>query len=441
LSNMQQEIEEELERDEEIVWQMIPLSYSFILHYTFRQEGASLVPQLLEAKERASRSESRYATHIVRQYLALAAVEAGRLYQAYEESLAALDLIKQLAGYALLKGYYEMALAQVYFQWNRLEEARDLLHTMVHDATAWQHLDLLAWGHAGLIQVELARGDRPAAALALHELEHLLQRERFAFYPGWLLALRAYWWLAQGQLREAVDWAAGVVFPNEAWERGSYDAFPAVIQVHFAEHRWTEALSLLERWRGHLDRPANTRITITYLAQYLVALHQTGKTEQAHVIAARLFALTEPEGYLRVYLDEGEPMKSALKMLLEAPPHADPTASAVAVSRPYVSRLLEAFEQEERKGTQVREASPVTTHKALPHPPPNAIQRELIEPLSRQEHQVLRLLVAGNTYAEMAQALIVSPNTIKTQVSSIYHKLGVSRRAEAIALTQRLQLL
>jgi LuxR family maltose regulon positive regulatory protein len=63
------------------------------------------------------------------------------------------------------------------------------------------------------------------------------------------------------------------------------------------------------------------------------------------------------------------------------------------------------------------------------------------EPLSRQEQRVLRLLVAGQTYAEIAEALVVSPNTVKTQVSSIYRKLGVSRRAEAIAKASWLHLL
>jgi LuxR family maltose regulon positive regulatory protein len=53
----------------------------------------------------------------------------------------------------------------------------------------------------------------------------------------------------------------------------------------------------------------------------------------------------------------------------------------------------------------------------------------------------LRLLVAGRAYAEIAQELIVSPNTVKTQISSIYRKLGVSRRAEAIAKTSQLHLL
>ncbi len=64
-----------------------------------------------------------------------------------------------------------------------------------------------------------------------------------------------------------------------------------------------------------------------------------------------------------------------------------------------------------------------------------------MEPLSPQEFKVLRLLVAGRTYAEMAESLIVSIHTIKTQVSSIYRKLGVNRRAEAIAASRRFHLL
>ncbi len=442
LSHIHQEIEEELEREEEVIWQIIPLGCAFLLHYTFRQEGARLLPQLLAAYERANRSESRYATHIVRQFLALAAVEAGRLHLAYEECLTALDLIRQMAGYALLKGYFEMALAQVFYQWNRLEEARELLHTMIHDAAAWQQIDLLAWGHAGLVQVELARGDHALAALALHDLEHLVQRERFAFYPGWLPTLRAQWWIAQGQLQEASDWAARVVFPEELWERNLYAAFPVVIQVYFAQHRWQEAVALLERFRSHLDRPANIRITLTYLAQSLVALHHMGKRDQACLVAARLFALTEPEGYIRLYLDLGEPMKQALKALISAPPDAPSDAGSASFVRSYVGRLLVLFEQE---GSL---AAPHTPHADQPFasmpenlPAPAEEGPLPLEPLSPQELKVLHLLVVGHTYAEMAERLVVSIHTIKTQVSSIYRKLGVSRRAEAIAASRQFHLL
>jgi len=162
-------------------------------------------------------------------------------------------------------------------------------------------------------------------------------------------------------------------------------------------------------------------------------------------VAARLLSMTEPEGWIRLYLDAGEPMRQALEALLEANDRGGSDASqedgnsrnAVFLSSLYVSRLLAAFEQEKETG-----AHRATDQQEIqPEPAAAAVQRQGVEPLSRQELRVLRLLVTGQTYAEMAETLIVSPNTIKTQVSSIYRKLGVSRRAEAIAATQRLQIL
>ena len=194
-----------------------------------------------------------------------------------------------------------------------------------------------------------------------------------------------------------------------------------------------------EHFNWHRDQQSDIEKTLEWMALYVVALSQVGQAEQARTVAARLLAMTEPEDYIRVYLDAGPSMKQVLKLLLEEPLERD--ASTATISTSYVLHLLAAFEQEESRLTRGSEVPPAATHKALPHPPQKAVQRGLIEPLSRQEQQVLRLLVGGSTYAEMAQALIVSPNTIKTQVSSIYRKLGVSRRAEAIALTQRLQLL
>jgi LuxR family transcriptional regulator, maltose regulon positive regulatory protein len=414
LSRMQQEIEEELDQDEEILWQITPLGGRFVFHYEFRCEGALLLPQLLDARQRASRSDSRYATYKVRQWLALAAVEAGCLHLAYEESQAVLILIEQMAGYALLKGYFQIALAQVFYQWNRLEEARDLLHTVVQDAAARQQLDTLAWGYVELMQIELATRDQSLAQQALHEVEKLVQREHFGIYPDWLPTLRAQWWLAQGQVREASDWAAGVVFPQETWERSLYHAFPVVIQVYFAQRRFREAVSLLERFSAHLDRPANIRITLTYLAQLLVALHQIGQIEQAREVAARLFALTEPEGYLRVYLDEGEPMRQALQALLSPPSQQHALAPSTTA---YISRLLAAFEQEAAMSESALPASRKASGASLG--------------LTAREVEVLRLLAAGLTDAQIAGQLVISPRTVNVHLTSIYRKIAVSSRAAA----------
>jgi LuxR family maltose regulon positive regulatory protein len=370
--------------------------------------------------------------------LALAAVRAGQLRLAYQESQAALDLIEQMAGYVLLKGYFEIAQIEVWYQWNRLEEARGLLRTVVHDAAAWQQLDLLAWGYVEQMQVALATSDWSLAQQALHEVEQLVRRERFGFYPGRVPTLEAQWWLAQGQVREASNWAAGVVFPEEPWERNLYDAFPVVVRVYFAERRWREALELLERWSVHLDRPANIEITMTYLAQSLVALHQADKSDQARGIAARLFALTEPEGYMRVYLNEGEPMRQALLAWLTSHSGQHPQASSTTT---YVSRLLTAFEQEANSASPSLEAATMPDPLPSRVPQPSPAASALVASLTRREQEVLRLLVAGQTYAEMAEALVVSPNTIKSQVGSIYRKLNVRSRLEAYAAAQRLRLL
>jgi LuxR family maltose regulon positive regulatory protein len=437
LSGMQQEMQE-LDRDEEVIWQMIPLAYSFFLQCGPQQEGALLVPRLLAAKERASRSGSHFANVKVRQWLAVAALKAGKLRLAYEESQAALDLIEQIAGYTLLKGYFEMVLVEVWYQWNRLEEARERLQMALHEAFAWQQLDVLGWAYVDLMQVELARGAWSAAEQALHEVEQLVQRERYGVYPGWLPAMRADFWLAQGRLREASDWAAGVVFPEEPWDPGSYSAFPVVIRVYFAERRWTKALELLDRWSSHLDRSANIEVAIPYLSQLLVALHQANQSEQARRVAARLFALTEPEGYLRVYLDEGEPMRQALLALLTSDEEHQPQAPSMTA---YVSRLLAAFKDEERGAGTSLEAAPAPEPASSLTTQAAAASAALAASLTRREREVLRLLVAGASNREIAQTLVIELPTVKKHVSNLLSKLGVISRTQAIAQVRTLSLL
>src|SRR5439155_1197515 len=171
-----------------------------------------------------------------------------------------------------------------------VEEARGRLRTVIGDAATWQQSDLLLAGYIRLMQVELARGDLSAVQQALQEFEQLKGYQGYRHW-SWLPIMRAQWWLAQGQMKEAAGWAMSIVFPEGAWERSLYDAFPVVMRVYFAELRWTEALELLDRFSGGLDRSANIMITLTYLAQYMVALHHAGQNEQSHEVSALLVAL------------------------------------------------------------------------------------------------------------------------------------------------------
>jgi LuxR family maltose regulon positive regulatory protein len=435
LSSIQREIEHQ-DREDEGIWLMIELSLTFILHYTVRQEGALLVPRLQDAKQRMSLSKNRFVTIKVTQWLAMASVEAGQLHQAHQECLAGLDLLEQFVGYALLAGYFYMALAIVFYEWNQLEEVRCVLRKMIHDAAAWQQVDLHVFGYRHLFSVELAAGDLAAAHLALQEAEHLALHQGYALQRAWLTDMRVRWWLAQGNLSEASDWAAHVVFPQGAWEPHFYDELPTLIHIYFAQHQWTRALETLERFSTYFDRPGIISWTTTsYLSLYAVALYQTGKMEQARATAIRLFTLTEPGGFIRLYLDAGDPMRRLLQSLLDVPQNSEQRVSAVA--RSYVLTLLKAFEQEQRQ-EQREETAPTLARQIQGLQ--NIAHSSLIGPLSPQEQRVLQSMCAGRSNREIAGEFVVSINTVKAHVKKIYSKLQVRNRIEACQVARALRL-
>jgi LuxR family maltose regulon positive regulatory protein len=432
---------EALPQDEEVRWNMIPLYFTFWRTALLQGEGATLIPKLLVAKQRMMEAGDSLVTIRVMSWLAHAYTQAGQLHLAQQECLEALALIEQSGARTIMAGYLYHFLLQIAYAWNRLEEAAEWLHRLQRIAQDWRLMDLLVREELLAARLELAKGDLSTAELSLQQLEALIEQEGLVNHTPGMIALRVQWWLAQGNLAEAAKWAARTTLSPQAWNPLRKREVLMLVRVSLAQQQYAQAIETLESFSQHLDRPGDIDTALEFLTLYVVALHQGGKKEQATRIAARLLALTEPEDYIRVYLDAGLLMKHALFTFLKAPHDNEPSPTPVPISRPYVSRVLAAFEQEEWRLPRGKEPSPATTHKNLPHSPQQADPQTLIEPLSPQEQRVLRLLVAGQTYAEMAQALIVSPNTIKTQVSSIYRKLGVNRRVEAIALTQRLHLL
>ena len=432
---------ESLPQDEEARWNMIPLYFTFWRTALLQGEGASLIPKLLAAKQQMMGAGDSLVMIRVMSWLAFAYVQAAQLHLAQQECLETLALIEQSGARTIMAGYVYHFLFQISYAWNRLEEAADWLYRSQSIAQNWQLMDLLVRGELLAARLEMAKGDLSTAELSLQKVEALIEQEGLVNHAPAMIALRVQWWLAQVNLAEATKWAAHTTLSPEAWNPLRKGEVLMLVRVYLAQQQYAKAIETLERFSQHLDRPGDIETALEFLALYVVALHQGGKREQAIHVAARLLALTEPEGAIRVYLDAGLHMKQALITLLKVPQDTESSLTSVPISRLYISRLLAAFEQEEWRSTHGREASSATTHKTMPHSPQRADPQTPFEPLSPGEQRVLRLLVAGQTYAEMAEVLVVSPNTIKTQISSIYRKLGVSRRAEAIARTSQLHLL
>jgi len=429
---------EALPQDEEVGWNLIPLFLTFRLIAVLQGEGASLIPRLLAAKQQAAEARDFLATIRVMSWLALGYTQATQLHRAKRECLEGLSLAEHIGGRTFQVGYLYYQLFEVFFARNRLEEASDWLQRLQRIAQDWQQVELLVRGEIASGRLALARGDLEAAQQGLRQLEALLEREGFAYHAPWVSMLRVQWWLARGDLAEASVWAAQARDSLDTWDPLRKREMVMLVRVCLAQQNAAQAIEMLDGFRQRLDQSRDSETAIQFLALQVVALHQAGRREQAAAVAARLLRLTEPEGYLRVYLDEGEPMRQALLALLTADFQRQPQAPPMTA---YVSKLLAAFADEERGAGTSPAAARALEPASSPAPPSSAASSALVASLTRREQEVLRLLASGASNREIADALVIELPTVKKHVSNLLGKLGASSRTQAIVQARALSLL
>ncbi|MEO6888735.1 MAG: LuxR C-terminal-related transcriptional regulator [Ktedonobacteraceae bacterium] len=429
---------EGLDQDEELSWNMIVHSLSFWLTESFEREGALLIPRLLQFKQQAEHAGDRLVSIRVMEWLANAYLRAGQMQQVERECLAGLALVKHIGGHTAWAGYLHLFLFHAYYAWDRLEEAAGSLQQTLRIAQDWQQVDLLTSGHLYMTWISLARGDLAAADQGVHQAEALVQQERFALSPLSVEVARVQHRLAAGDLEAARTFAQQVVFSPQAWDPNEKWAVLMLVRVYLALHQFPRALDLLDRFRELLDRPGDIYMTIHLLALQIVALYQAGKREQALTVTARLLDLTERDGYIRVYLDQGEPMRQALLAFLASHTRQHKLIRSIVS---YASKLLAAFEQVEQ-GARISEVSAATLSPSSAFAPKTASREpSLVVSLTCREQEVLRLLAAGASNQEIAQTLVISLDTVKKHVSHLLGKLGATSRTQAIAQARARSLL
>jgi LuxR family maltose regulon positive regulatory protein len=261
-------------------------------------------------------------------------------------------------------------------------------------------------------RLKLTAGEGAAAGVCLERARSLVEGAEFPDWTGRLERLRLEVWLAQGQLRAAVGWA------NEMIEVGAREGPTASAETRLAIARaliaqgdapsLTRALALLKPLFQAAEAEGRVGTAIEALALQALAGWRRGDHAGAMVALERALRLAEPEGYVRLFADLGLSMARLLQ-----------EARAREVAPEYVTKLLAAFEGDR--------ASPATA--ALP------------EPLSQREQEVLKLIAAGLTNREIAEALVISAETVKKHTSSIYSKLRVGNRTEAASRARELNLL
>ena len=188
-------------------------------------------------------------------------------------------------------------------------------------------------------------------------------------------------------------------------------------RVLIALDRAGESLPLLERLLEAARSMGRYGDEIRYLTLRSMAFQSLDDKTAALDSLSQVLTLARPEGYVRIFVDEGEPMAALL-------------ASAVSqgMEPDYASELLAAFPE------KVQQAVEFDMELA-------SISQPLVEPLSEREIEVLQLMTDGLKYKEVAERLVISLNTVRHHTRNIYGKLGVSSRAQAIARARDLNIL
>jgi LuxR family maltose regulon positive regulatory protein len=310
-------------------------------------------------------------------------------------------------------------------EWSELEAAEKAISAGIRLITPARVVDpaLAAEGYAALARIRQARGDAQGAMGALDDFVALaLQRGFGASTLARIGAVRAHLWLMQGNLTAAKHWAdtagpgpdAPVCYPKEL-------EFLVLARVLTAK-KDRRVVGLLDRLLADAEIHGRTRSAIEILVLQSLAHKNFGRSLRWQAALERALALAEPEGYVRVFADEGAAMATLLRH-----------AYGQGIAPEFVMQLLKSFGHRTVEQTVARAPSRGLNGGHAEWRPALDV---LIDPLTPRESEILGLLASGASNQELAQRLFVTTNTIKAHVHHIFGKLGVKNRTQAIIRAQ-----
>ncbi|RTE08468.1 LuxR C-terminal-related transcriptional regulator [Paenibacillus whitsoniae] len=320
---------------------------------------------------------------------------------------------------SLLNLYVKQSLYEGYYEWNRLEQCRELFPALKRAAMSHQIPGLLIPLCLIEARIHLAEGRSRLAHDVIDET--LLACKKLDTH--WIDVLRACkvrLYVQDGQISQAKKELAhlGLTVKDKPTFNKEFE-FITLCRFLGKQRKETEALRLLEQlWpQSEREQLYSSLVEIAILQALLEA--QRGQRSAALQYVHKALVIGEPFGYIRSFLDEGAAMAELLSAYLSS--SDTELSSSSGVSEAYVRMLLALFPKVSKPYTT---PDPVTA-----------------EALTRRESDLLRLIQQGASNKQMAAALSLSEGTVRIYLSRLYEKLGVSSRTQALVAAQDLNLL
>jgi LuxR family maltose regulon positive regulatory protein len=317
-------------------------------------------------------------------------------------------------------GHVHASLARVLYEWNDLEGAAAHLERSVELGQLTRLPSSVRLGASLLGWTRQVQGKEDGVAGVPPQIAEIAEREQRDLEDVDFTAWRVQSWIAQGKLVAAEAWAekylAGQAQPPPWRPYGDL----ALARTLIAQGRLADALDILAQVLRLASDSGGTDWVIKSRIFEAMALQTMNETARALDPLSQALSLGEPEGYVRAFVDEGEPMAVLLRQ-----------AGLHGVASRYVDRLLSALCRVERETGRMETAARQVTPSSS----------ALVESLTERELEVLRLINAGLSNREIAERLVVSLNTVTTHIKGLYAKLNVHSRTQAVNRARDLGLL
>lgn len=280
-----------------------------------------------------------------------------------------------------------------------------------------QRTTLVDWDHRwNLAQARLkeSNGKWDAALQCLDDAQRGYIKNPIPIFQP-IMARKARIHLKQERLDKAQAWARehSLSVKDEASYLGEYKHL-TLARIRLAEGSFTGVHELLERLLALAETQKRTGSVIEILLTQALVHQAQGDLPRALTALERTLTLTEPEGYIRIFVDEGEAIRSLISdFRLTIANRAHPLLG-------YLNRILDFF--------------------PIPQPVEDKSQSRMVESLSEREMEVLKLLRSELSGPEIARQLIISLNTLRTHTKNIFNKLGVNNRRAAVRRAEDLDI-
>jgi LuxR family maltose regulon positive regulatory protein len=353
------------------------------------------------------------AALLARSSVGVLLTEQGELHRAAETFRTVIQMATQPNGRRRpVAAVACLGLSGLAYEWNDLDAAGRYVQQALELGARWGNPDTLANAHLIRSRWQQARGDTSGALESLRQAEELARGPGVTPWSGLRIdAFHVRLWLAQDNLESAARWARQLELdPEDEISYPRQIAYLTLARILVVQNQLEAALVLMERLLAQFEALGQIGRALELLLLKALTLEARGDTPGALAVLAKVLALGEPEGYLRAFLDESAPIIELLRH-----------AGSRGIAPKYVAKLLSEFNQ----GIG---------------PAPD-LQQPLIEPLTSRELQVLRLIAEGLPNQAIADRLVVALGTVKSHTASLYRKLSVTNRTQAVARATELGLL